>query len=134
MIGDKLKETRIAAGLSQAKLCRITGMNSNMYSRYETGKIDPYSATVRRLCLGLNVSADYLLELSPVRDRMSPHDFRLPQDFPKERIEELQHYADYLTNFAGMTGDQIRLLRAFDKLDKCQQEKFFELMESISDK
>ena len=131
MIGDKLKEVREKANLSQTQLCDLLNIGRIMYTRYESNKTDPYTATLRSLCLGLNVSADYLLGLSPVLERANPHGFSLPEFFPKEQLDELKSYADVLMQ-KDEASIQQRMLRAFNTLNERQQELLTELLEDIA--
>ena len=131
MIGDRLKEARESANLSQAQLCELVDVGRAMYSRYETNRTDPYAAALRSLCLGLNVSADYLLGLSPVAERTYPLGFQLPEFFPKEQLPELNRYIDALLT-KGEPSIHQRLLRAFDALGADQQELLTALLEGIA--
>ena len=58
---ELLKELRIANGLSQQQVAKEIGITRSAYSNYEQGIREPDLATVKKLCVVLQVSADYLL-------------------------------------------------------------------------
>lgn len=58
----RLKELRIAKGISQLKLALDLGMNQNSISRYENHEREADYATLIKFADYFNVSLDYLLE------------------------------------------------------------------------
>ncbi|MBQ8573100.1 MAG: helix-turn-helix transcriptional regulator [Ruminococcus sp.] len=58
----KLKELRVAKGISQLKLALDLGMNQNSISRYENHEREADYATLIKFADYFNVSLDYLLE------------------------------------------------------------------------
>ncbi len=58
----RLKELRIAKGISQLKLALDLGMNQNSISRYENHEREADYATLIKLADYFNVSIDFLLE------------------------------------------------------------------------
>jgi transcriptional regulator with XRE-family HTH domain len=59
--GQRLRETRIRAGLSQSDLEDISGIPKARLSRYENGHVAPSIQTLERLARALNVSEASLL-------------------------------------------------------------------------
>lgn len=59
--GNRLRETRLAAGLSQSELEEISGIPKARLSRYENGHVEPSIQTLARLARALNVSKASLL-------------------------------------------------------------------------
>jgi len=59
--GNRLRETRIRAGLSQSELEEISGIPKARLSRYENGHVEPSIQTLARLAGALNVSKASLL-------------------------------------------------------------------------
>lgn len=59
--GQRLRETRIRAGLSQSDLEDISGIPKARLSRYENGHVAPSIQTLERLAKALNVSEASLL-------------------------------------------------------------------------
>ena len=85
---DILKELRTIKGFSSAKdFCEMAGISYNTYQNYETGKRLPTAEILMRLADFYNVSTDYLLGRTPVREMN-----RLPKDEPtEEEVKTLEN-------------------------------------------
>jgi len=59
--GNRLREARIGAGLSQSELEELSGIPKARLSRYENGHVEPSIQTLARLARALNVSEASLL-------------------------------------------------------------------------
>jgi len=59
--GNRLRETRVTAGLSQSELEELSGIPKARLSRYENGHVEPSIQTLARLARALNVSEASLL-------------------------------------------------------------------------
>ena len=59
--GQRLRESRVFAGLSQSELEDISGIPKARLSRYENGHVEPSIQTLARLSRALNVSEASLL-------------------------------------------------------------------------
>jgi transcriptional regulator with XRE-family HTH domain len=59
--GQRLREARVGAGLSQSELEEISGIPKARLSRYENGHVAPSIQTLERLSSALNVSEASLL-------------------------------------------------------------------------
>src|SRR5206468_9651572 len=59
--GNRLREARLGAGLSQSDLEDISGIPKARPSRYENGHVEPSIQTLNRLARALNVSEASLL-------------------------------------------------------------------------
>ena len=59
--GNRLREARLGAGLSQSDLEDISGIPKARLSRYENGHVEPSIQTLNRLARALNVSEASLL-------------------------------------------------------------------------
>ena len=59
--GQRLREARITAGLSQSELEEISGIPKARLSRYENGHVAPSIQTLERLATALKVSEASLL-------------------------------------------------------------------------
>ena len=65
--GDRIRELRILAGLSQEALAKQLGVSSKTIQRYERGSI-PEINILSLLVAWFGVSADYLLGLKSSED------------------------------------------------------------------
>ena len=59
--GNRLREARLGAGLSQSELEELSGIPKAWLSRYENGHVEPSIQTLARLARALNVSEASLL-------------------------------------------------------------------------
>jgi transcriptional regulator with XRE-family HTH domain len=59
-VGAKLRERRIAAGLSLRQFARDLGVSASLVSQIENGKSQPSVATLYRICSQLDLSIDEL--------------------------------------------------------------------------
>ena len=60
-IGKRMKQHRLQAGLSQAGLAEISGMNTNAYAKIERGENEPTLGTIKKLSKALGVKASDIL-------------------------------------------------------------------------
>lgn len=60
---SKLKELRQARNLTQEQLAELIDASPRTYRSYEAGKTKPRIATIKKLVIALDTTADELLEL-----------------------------------------------------------------------
>lgn len=60
-MGDKLKEVRKAAGLSQMQLAEAVGCHQKDISRYESGQREPGALMLKKMAQALGCSMDALV-------------------------------------------------------------------------
>jgi len=68
MFQERLKNTRIAAGLTQAEMAERLFMTQQAYSKYEKGLATPNPETLARIADLLDVSLDFLLDRDQAAD------------------------------------------------------------------
>ncbi|MCL2775580.1 MAG: helix-turn-helix domain-containing protein [Oscillospiraceae bacterium] len=66
---QRIKELRINKKIKQKEIAEYLGMSLFAYQRYEYGEREPNFDKFIKLCDYFQVSADYLLGLSDVRER-----------------------------------------------------------------
>lgn len=64
---NRVRELRIAHGMTQADLARELNVARTAISKYEIGQLDLSSITILRLCDIFGCTADYLLGRSPLQ-------------------------------------------------------------------
>lgn len=62
-IGNRIKESRKAAGYTQAKVAELLGMTQQQYSRFENGVFELNYQQLQTICKLYDVSSDFLLGL-----------------------------------------------------------------------
>jgi transcriptional regulator with XRE-family HTH domain len=60
-LGDRLRQARVGAGLSQSELEELSGIPKARLSRYENGHVEPSIQTLSKLAKALNISEASLL-------------------------------------------------------------------------
>lgn len=63
MLAERIRETRIARGMSQVELAKRLRVTKQSVSNWENDNIQPSIEMLKKLTASLSVSADYLLEL-----------------------------------------------------------------------
>lgn len=98
MIGERLLSLRKDADLTQDDLAAILNINKHSISSYERDKSEPSDAIKIAIAKYFNVSVDYLIGLSdnPAPLKNESQIIRLPAEFPKALIPEVQNYIEYL--------------------------------------
>lgn len=59
--GERFKECRIAAGLSQSEAAKLAGISQQAISTYELGQREPLANAIISMARVYGVSIDYLL-------------------------------------------------------------------------
>lgn len=62
-VGERLKESRRAAGYTQIQAATIMKMTQQQYSRFENGVFELNYSQIVALCKLYDISADYLFDL-----------------------------------------------------------------------
>lgn len=60
---SKLKELRQACGLTQKQMAELIEVSPRTYRNYEAGKTKPRIATIKKIVIALETTADELLEI-----------------------------------------------------------------------
>lgn len=61
--GNRIKEARKSANLTQIEAATKAGVSQQVWQRYEAGKLDLKMSSIYNICKTLNISADWLLGL-----------------------------------------------------------------------
>ena len=68
MTGEKIREARKAAQMTQEALAREIGIKRSVISKYETGQIEPSLPQLRKIADALNVTLAYFLGYGNIED------------------------------------------------------------------
>ena len=60
-VGERIKELRTKAGLTQSGLAKLVEMTYIQIGRYETKKANPSSEVLQKIAMALNTTTDYLM-------------------------------------------------------------------------
>lgn len=87
-LGERIKQARIQAGLTQEQLAEILNLSRGTIARYELGEIEPKIQNLASIAEVLHVSADYLMGLSTkemvLSEELSPKAVRALEEFIRE--------------------------------------------------
>lgn len=107
--GATLKKLREEKHLTQEQLGKFINISKANISKYEAGKLQPNIETINFLAEFFEVSIDYLLGRSDIRNpykaevllEKSNKAYRvhLEQcDLPKEALREIEHFIEFITD------------------------------------
>lgn len=68
IFAERLKLLRKEKGMTQSDLSEILGYGYTAIANYESGRNQPSLKDIQRLCKVLNVSSDYLIGISEIRN------------------------------------------------------------------
>lgn len=71
-IGDRLREGRVKAGLSQRELARRTGLSASLVSQLESGQSKPSVGTLYAIVTELDMSLDHVIRGADYSEPGSP--------------------------------------------------------------
>jgi len=86
-IGKNIKAIREKKGMSQKELVNAVGLGAPMYSRIETGKVEPSLTTLEKIAKALNVKLTDLFEADTTLDDVNSYDASLIEKI--KLVEEL---------------------------------------------
>ena len=121
-IGERIREARKNAGLTQAQLAESSGVAAISIHQYEAGKREPRIEQLCRVADTLGVSIQYLLGSEDSKGFLLPDDFADPDDFefvkalglddPKVRHvrASINEAIEYINLFNSLTPDVVAKL------------------------
>lgn len=71
MLGDRIREARINAGMTQDELAKMIGAAKNTVTCYEKGTREPDALKIIAIARALSVTGDYLLGIHIPTDALS---------------------------------------------------------------
>ncbi|AGF54771.1 DNA-binding protein [Clostridium phage HM T] len=103
LLKDRLKELRLERDLLQKDIAQILNLTTSAYGYYEQGKRVPDSETIKILSNFYNVSSDYLLGMSDVRNYTKDSNITIAlnsdtdyDELPKEAKDEINNFIEYI--------------------------------------
>lgn len=102
LLKDRLKELRNEKELLQKDIAKYLNISTSAYGYYEQGKRVPDSETIKLLANYFNVSTDYLLGISNIRNYNSTervvalHSDTDYDDLPQEAKDEINNFIEFV--------------------------------------
>ena len=95
MISKRLEETREARGYSRAELGALVGVSAATIGYYERGERCPDLEKFTAICRVLDISSDYLLEITDTKQQQTP-----PPGLDPDRTKQASHLASIIYKIA----------------------------------
>lgn len=100
---NRLKELRTEKKLSQTKLAELFNISQQAVSHYEKGVRDIDSSLIKNLANFFDVSTDYLLGISDIRNYTEDPNITIAlhsdtdyDDLPEEARKEINNFIEYV--------------------------------------
>lgn len=115
-IGEKIKQARVAAKISQKSMANKLGLSVSTYSNYENGYREPPLEAIKQICDILGTDLSYLI-LGSGKINSEEHDrngetrqiaeeilanpemktlFNVVRDITPEELKEIQKYIEFI--------------------------------------
>lgn len=105
MLGKRIAELRKEQNLTQEELAQALKITRSALSLYELGRRDPDTDTMQKFAEFFNVSVDYLLGRTNIRQQPSVlaahRSDGYNDELPPEAREELEKFKDYIRHKYG---------------------------------
>lgn len=91
--GKKLKQIRIAKGLSQSKLAEMADIHEKHISKIETGRFYPNFETLNKILKALDIKSDnFFIDFEKVSTNDNPFYLKSVQILSNADEQELEYY------------------------------------------
>ena len=108
----KLKELRLAKGISHKEIAEYLGITVAAYSLYERGNREPNISILRKIAEYYNISMDELLEVDTEPMAINVHFTN--DEFTENELKEIRNFADYVKS---KRGPNINLFTGVGRID-----------------
>lgn len=92
----RLRALRKEKNMTQEELAKLINTTKANISKYETGRVEPNIETIRFFADFFDVSVDYLLGDTNLRNYPDTLAFHSTEDLTEEEIEEVRKYIEFL--------------------------------------
>ncbi|MDT8717631.1 helix-turn-helix transcriptional regulator [Clostridium sp. 19966] len=106
MIGEQLKFLRSEKGLTQKDLAEYLKISTSAYGFYEQGKREPDMETLIKLAAFFNVSSDFLLGRTNIKNYSEStvalhREDGYEDDLPEEARKEIEEFKEFIRHKYG---------------------------------
>lgn len=120
MFNTLLKELRAKNGMTQGQLAKAAGVSPGNVGDWESGKSKPGYNALASLARIFDVSADYLLELSPEKKSEPPTELR--------DLDEIKASQGLTCDGLPLSEDEVDLVAMYRLLPPSHREEIFDLV------
>lgn len=93
---QRLKELRAERNISQEKLGNIVGVSGRTIGYYESGDRFPHEDTLKNMSTFFDVSMDYLLGMTNVRNNPITFAAHTHDELDDEGLQKLEEFREFL--------------------------------------
>ena len=94
MLGQRIRQARIAAGLTLRELAQQIGLSHTAIAKYESGKICPRPSVLVQIARTLNVKMEFFLQEQSIC--LTPADFSWTAKISKAKREAIEAQIKYI--------------------------------------
>lgn len=117
MIGERLKQLRKEKGIEAQFIAQKINVSKSTYSYYENDKSDPNFETLKKLADIFDVSTDYLLGRTDMKEIAIIEGDEIPQELRAVGIDYME--VDKIAKEEGFTPEDIKeILETFGRIQK----------------
>lgn len=99
IVMNRIKELRKEKGMTQAELAKILNVSDRSVGFYETGERDPDTETLNKLANFFDVSVDYLLGRTDIRNPYIPDDYAKKYKVTKRDLTQYEDFVQHANIF-----------------------------------
>lgn len=103
ILGNRIKSLRLEANLTQEEFGKPYSLKKSTVSQYESGSSRPDDELKKRIALDYNVSLDWLMGLTDVRNYTDDSTVTIAlnsdtdyDDLPKEAKDEISNFIEFI--------------------------------------
>ena len=97
MFSKRLRDARIEKGYTQEEISDHLGFTRPTYTAYESGRRKPDNETLAKIAKILNVSTDYLLGLSDIKDPIETIAAHHEGDeWTEEELDDIEKFKEFV--------------------------------------
>lgn len=103
ILGNRIKTLRLEANLTQEEFGKPYSLKKSTVSQYESGSSRPDDELKKRIALDYNVSLDWLMGLTDIRNYVDDPDITIAlhsdtdyDELPKEAKDEINNFIEYV--------------------------------------
>lgn len=99
MLANRLEELRTEIKMTKKEIADFLKIDQSTYGKYELGKREPDFATISKLADFFNVSVDYLLGRTDIKNPYEPETIAAHHDgdeWTDEELEDIEKFKEFV--------------------------------------
>ncbi len=96
MLQDRLRKLRVEKDITQQDMADFLGITRPAYTAYESGRRQPDNESLSKLADFFNVSVDYLLGRTDIKNPTEPIAAHREGDWTEEELEDIEQFKEFV--------------------------------------